>query len=95
MLAGEDSAGGQGQRVFAFRTRCRNPSGQELHLTAWLGVQVRLRAKGGHGGHNGMKSISAHLQVGSKQQQLARFLEGPTQPNINMAALVRGHERCP
>ncbi|KAL4421681.1 hypothetical protein ABPG77_001222 [Micractinium sp. CCAP 211/92] len=25
-------------------------------------AQVRLRAKGGHGGHNGMKSISAHLQ---------------------------------
>ncbi|GAB4816082.1 hypothetical protein N2152v2_003128 [Parachlorella kessleri] len=28
-------------------------------------AKVRLRAKGGHGGHNGMKSISAHLQ-GSK-----------------------------
>ena len=26
---------------------------------------VRLRAKGGHGGHNGMRSIQQHLQ-GSK-----------------------------
>ena len=26
-------------------------------------MQVRLRAKGGHGGHNGMKSIVSHLQV--------------------------------
>lgn len=25
-------------------------------------AQVRLRAKGGHGGHNGMKSIASHLQ---------------------------------
>ena len=41
-------------------------AGTQLRLSARLYVQVRLRAKGGHGGHNGMKSISAHLQVGSK-----------------------------
>jgi PTH1 family peptidyl-tRNA hydrolase len=48
---------------------------------------VRLRAKGGHGGHNGMRSIMAHLQ-GNKDFPRLRIGIGRPEGSMGIADYV-------
>ena len=51
--------------------------------------KMRLRAKGSAGGHNGLKSIIAHL--GSQDFPRLRIGVDPCPPNFDQAAWVLGH----
>lgn len=49
---------------------------------------VRLRAKGGHGGHNGMKSIQSHLQGSKTFPRLRIGIGRPKQEGMSIATYV-------
>ena len=51
--------------------------------------QLRIRAKGSAGGHNGIKSIIAHL--GTQEFPRVRVGVGETPPSMHLADYVLGH----